>query len=201
MADDLYASIRAGDLQDVREWLERGADPDRRDDQGWTPLCWAAGGGHAEIVRLLIVSGADADAPAADGRTPREIALAAGRLEAARALVGAHPSRARRGGRPDDDADEEQPYCRAYHLRELRGFAGWTEGGPAACDAPGGGPLPEDTIAFVHRDYRVTRTASHHDATLFDGTADGWPRYCVERLEFHPPGEFDWVPEPGPADS
>jgi ankyrin repeat protein len=39
--------------------LERGADPNAKNDDGWTPLHIAAGEGHVEIVKLLLERGAD----------------------------------------------------------------------------------------------------------------------------------------------
>ena len=36
--------------------LERGADPDKPDERGRTPLYWAAENGHQRIVKLLLES-------------------------------------------------------------------------------------------------------------------------------------------------
>ena len=36
--------------------LERGADPDRPDERGRTPLYWVAENGHQRIVKLLLES-------------------------------------------------------------------------------------------------------------------------------------------------
>lgn len=56
-------------------------------NDGWTPLHYAAFAGHAEIVRLLIERGADTEAAAPNGQTALILAARAGRLDAVRALV------------------------------------------------------------------------------------------------------------------
>ncbi|KAH8881558.1 hypothetical protein GQ53DRAFT_667454, partial [Thozetella sp. PMI_491] len=45
-------------------------DKDIRDNDGRTPLSWAASGGHEAVARLLLEKGATVDAKDNDGRTP-----------------------------------------------------------------------------------------------------------------------------------
>jgi ankyrin repeat protein len=61
-------------LEVVRLLLEKGAEPDSKDNGGRTPLSWAAKRGHEAVVRLLLEKGADDG-----GRTPWS--WAAGRHE------------------------------------------------------------------------------------------------------------------------
>ena len=42
--------------------LDAGADPDQRNHDGETPLHYAANGGHASSVQMLLARGADIDA-------------------------------------------------------------------------------------------------------------------------------------------
>ena len=50
--------------------LEQGADRDKADNYGWTPLHWANHYGHLEIVMLLMSYGADLNARTNDGELP-----------------------------------------------------------------------------------------------------------------------------------
>lgn len=56
----LHAAIRAGDLPAASELLRSGADPNRRDPSGLTPLMIASGLGQSYMVSMLLDAGADA---------------------------------------------------------------------------------------------------------------------------------------------
>ena len=74
----LVALVRAGvsDRDSVAFLIRRGADLNRPDAQGNTPLHLAVTLGHLETVKRLIARGADINRPDAAGRTP--LALAQG---------------------------------------------------------------------------------------------------------------------------
>jgi ankyrin repeat protein len=55
----LIEAVQTGQLAKVEEALNAGADINEQDEQGWTPLNWAAGKGNVEIVGLLLNRGAD----------------------------------------------------------------------------------------------------------------------------------------------
>ena len=51
----LHAAAKSGDVNKVRELLEGGKyDVNCIDSRGWTPLRYAADGGHSDVVRMLI---------------------------------------------------------------------------------------------------------------------------------------------------
>ena len=53
LGTNLLNASRENRVDDVREWLEKKADP-LYGEKGWTPLLWAACNGNEEIVRILI---------------------------------------------------------------------------------------------------------------------------------------------------
>ena len=54
--------------------LEQGANKDKADKDGWTPLHWAARKGHLAIAKLLMSYGADLNAREKYGRLPIRVA-------------------------------------------------------------------------------------------------------------------------------
>jgi ankyrin repeat protein len=76
-----HAALR-GDPDTARELLDRGADVDLRDVEGFTSLHLAAQGFHLHVARLLIAHGADVDARNKFGNTPLLVALVNSRGQA-----------------------------------------------------------------------------------------------------------------------
>lgn len=66
---DLMTASLNGDLERVRQSLERGVDVNSTDEKGTTPLMLAAYNGHTQVVRQLLEHGARVDARNAEGRT------------------------------------------------------------------------------------------------------------------------------------
>lgn len=60
-AGELVTAAARGDIEAVRDLLDRGVDPDEPDSDGRTAVTSAAYGGHAGVVRLLVDAGADVD--------------------------------------------------------------------------------------------------------------------------------------------
>ncbi|MGZ4342337.1 MAG: ankyrin repeat domain-containing protein [Solirubrobacteraceae bacterium] len=81
----------AGDLAIVGLLLERGADPDRGNDYGWTKLHQAGYGNDRELAKLMLDAGARTDLFArGEGGTPLVAALFWGHREVA-PLLGREP--------------------------------------------------------------------------------------------------------------
>ena len=74
-------------LETARMLLEAGAEVDRRNDRGQTPLGGVAFKGYAEIAALLLQYGADRDADNGGGMTPLMFASMFGRTKVVELLT------------------------------------------------------------------------------------------------------------------
>lgn len=89
---------RAGQVSELKTWLEKGGDPNLYDTDGWTPLLAGAAHGHAGVVDLLLNHGLDV--PRADpdmsflaaDALPLYMAGQSGNLETVKLLLAARPA-------------------------------------------------------------------------------------------------------------
>lgn len=79
----MIAALR-GQVQAVRSLIEREADVNKA---GWTPLHYAATGGHLKMIELLLEHYAFIDAQAPNGNTPLMMAAYFGTPEAVKLLI------------------------------------------------------------------------------------------------------------------
>jgi uncharacterized protein len=70
----LHSAVAARNPDAVRSLLDRGADPNARQQVGYTPLMAAAGSGREDLVALLLERGADPALVSEDGRTAAALA-------------------------------------------------------------------------------------------------------------------------------
>lgn len=201
---DLLAAAVVGDARGVATALAAGAEVDRSDEHGWTPLTWAAGAGADDAVAALLAAGANPFVVGDDGRTPYLVAVAAGRARVAERLAEAE---ARAGGdseRVSSRRHETRPYCRAYEAGSLRAFPGWCEAPlawpeprPAHIDEALLAPITDHDVLFLHRSLRVTRSLFEDELVVFEGDVPGWADYCTHTLGFRPMDDRDWIAESG----
>jgi ankyrin repeat protein len=92
---ELHYAAGAGDVGLVLQLIERGAEVDLADSNGWTPLHFAAQAQSVPVIRSLISSGAAVDSRDKHGNTPLSTATfnSRGKGEAIAALraAGADP--------------------------------------------------------------------------------------------------------------
>ena len=84
---DLPLAANYGDLERVQLLVEQGADKDKGNDSGDTPLRLASRGGWFDVVRYLVEQGSSLEKAAIDGCTPLTGASACGHLEIVRYLL------------------------------------------------------------------------------------------------------------------
>ena len=190
----LIDAVKTGQLAKVAEALNAGADIHQQDEQGWTPLNWAAGKGSVEIVDLLLNRGADVFRTGRDQRTPYKIAVAAKHTDVARLLKKAEQAV---NGASGDSTSRD--YARAYLLGELRKFSGWREekvnwknAGPT--DQNGSSQaLSDSDVVFLHQDFTVTELIWPGENVIFNQATPEWQEFCVQELQFNVPDDFDLI--------
>ncbi len=190
----LIDAVKTGQLAKVEEALNAGADIHQQDEQGWTPLNWAAGKGSVEIVTLLLERGADVSRTGRDQRTPYRIALAAKQTDVARLL--------KKAGQAVNEVSGDstaRDYARAYLLGELRKFSdwreekiNWKESVPA--DENGNSrELSDDHVVFLQQDFTVTELIWPGENVIFNQTTPEWIEFCTQELQFKVPDDFELI--------
>jgi ankyrin repeat protein len=77
----LHAAAAVCDRETTRLLLERGADPNARQQLEYAPLHGAASRGDIEMAKMLLASGADRSARGSDGMSAADIARKYGQAE------------------------------------------------------------------------------------------------------------------------
>jgi uncharacterized protein len=85
-AAPIQSAAAAGQVKIAELLLKHGADPNIREQGGYTPLHAAAQNGDLEMILALLYGGADLALKSDDGKIPFDLALEAGHSEAARLL-------------------------------------------------------------------------------------------------------------------
>jgi ankyrin repeat protein len=82
----IHSAASAGHEKIVELLLEYRADPNAREQNGYTPLHAAAQNGDEEVIRVLLYGGADLGLKSEDNKTPLDLALEAGHAGAIKLL-------------------------------------------------------------------------------------------------------------------
>jgi hypothetical protein len=155
----LGKAAREGDLARLKSLLDSGADPNRRDGNGNSPLLEAVAAGQAAAARALVAAGANPNLASSGGRTPLIEAALGGRVEIARLLItaGADLNIAERGAGTPLEAAEREGHAEMAAL--LRGSGARTSGrsvGDKVCVRPWKGDGYCGIVLAIDRnDYRL----------------------------------------------
>jgi hypothetical protein len=189
-------AVKAGDHALVSRLVkEQKLNVHQRAEQDWTPLNFAAGSGDLKMVTLLVEElGADVTVVGRDRRRPLAIAKAADRKEVVKYLTDAEKKRG-----VWEDPLLLRPYCKAYYLRDLRKFKGWSEQRknwkinkywPDDIKADFEKALADDDVVFVHHDFQVTKSMWHDEHVIFEAGVPEWERFCRDQLNYSIPEDL-----------
>ena len=85
--NDLGGASSVGNLQKIREWLQKGADINGKYDKDFTPLHWAATMNQVNAIKLLIDEGANLNSRDGHQSTPLLLAAFFGQAESVECLL------------------------------------------------------------------------------------------------------------------
>ncbi len=88
VSGDIFSAAKEGNIEEVRRLVESGVDVNVKDNDGRTPLHFAAGLGYIEVVKYLISKGAYVNVKEnAHGATPLHLAAEFGQIEVVKYLI------------------------------------------------------------------------------------------------------------------
>ena len=107
----LEKASMAGQSEVAKALVVAGADPNRADENGHTPIYWAAKNGHRDAVEMLIACGSDPERADKSGNGPLHCAAKSGHIEVVSVLL-------KKGARPNNACHKRET---ALHLAAKNG--------------------------------------------------------------------------------
>ena len=81
-------------------------------------------------------------------------------------------------------------YCKAYYLKDLRAFDGWTE--KREENEP---DLTDEDVVYLWDDFVVVRSPVLPGGVIFDNVTQQWQDFCHSTLQFEIPEELRYAYE------
>ncbi|KGG79952.1 hypothetical protein Y919_08885 [Caloranaerobacter azorensis H53214] len=78
---EIFKATAIGNYEMAKYLVEKGMGVNGRDYEGYTPIHWAAQGGHLDIIKLLAENGGDLEAQDDYGQTPLYVAASLGHVD------------------------------------------------------------------------------------------------------------------------
>ncbi|XP_014470814.1 PREDICTED: BRCA1-associated RING domain protein 1-like isoform X2 [Dinoponera quadriceps] len=111
----LHTACLKRNIERVTTLLALGANPNTKDNAGWTPLQEIVSYGHTQLCELLLKGGASPNIPGTESRRPLHDAVISGGIEEAKLLLRYHADKDvydKYGKSPLD-------YCKSDEMREI----------------------------------------------------------------------------------
>ena len=84
-------------------------------------------------------------------------------------------------------------YCKAYYLKDLRAFEGWTEKREEKEDV-----LTDEDVVYLWDDFVVVRSPVLPGGVIFDTVTQPWQDFCHTTLGFEIPEDLRYAYESEP---
>ena len=81
-------------------------------------------------------------------------------------------------------------YCKAYYLKDLRQFRGWTEK-----REENESELSDDEVVYLWDDFTVVRSPVLPGGVIFDEVTSQWQDFCQTTLKFEIPEDLRYAYE------
>ncbi len=83
----LFKAVKKGKITALNRMIKQGIDVNMKDEDGWTPLMYAAANNDTKIAQVLLKAGANVEARDKDGRTALIYAAAKNNIEVTKILL------------------------------------------------------------------------------------------------------------------